>query len=273
MKKSLILILLFAFITAFSQPVTLKWERKVAGVKFRGEKTFDETYGFGPEKVNAYKFGVDNGAVILEGKDSYVFLSNPIFGTEGNQSFQDILPLPLPYPPKSIQNGRPWNLYPDSIPPYREHYYIARKQYGAGWIQYNLYYRNAEDAWIWDYFGVTEWIKKYPPEVEMIPNPAWFVVDSINQQRKIDYYNVLQANLVMMGYFAFPVIPDGEGVKWFIKNPDRTYTEIPVEVGKYTARNKWVAFYDPDHMQWAGAVQRTFLWADRNKIVKTLVKY
>lgn len=271
MKNSLILILLFACITAFSQPITLKWQKRSLGITWTGQKTFDETYGFGESKVNSWKFGVDDGSQVLQGAQAYAFLSSPTWGPD-DKPFKDILPVIYPLPPGKLPTGDYWKAYPDTIPPFREKYYVARKPgpIEGSYVQYNLYLRSEADLFIWDYFEVEEWVNEFPLKTVYVDNPAYFEMIVLNEQQRINYVEMLKNELTLMGYFPFPKIPDDEGWRWYQKIEGQ-WVEIPVVQGKFADKNKWVPVYDLGHMRYDAFMKSTILIKDKDKRVKTLI--
>ena len=238
---------------------------------------FDENYGRIPVRpYSPYKLGLEVNGEYLTGSAALTELNKPIWGENGDQKFEDVLPTLTPAVPMFTMGYYPWHdilEVPEEDPP--NGYEVMLENGG-------LVQRLPLESYpYWHLFGATQW-RKYAPNPTQQPNPEYPIVEAQRAAERQQYKEILQETFTLMSNLVFPTYLydlNKTNLKWFWQEEGQERIEIPVDPEHWLAGNGRLKLvmkplpesYQTGSSQWDGAVSRTILITPADRKVKALL--
>jgi hypothetical protein len=206
---------------------------------------------------------------------AYNQLIQPIWGPNGNQTFDEVLP-DLTAEQQPVYSVSNWHPFDPSNMPTQAGMYITRKLIpGDPYHRYMTFQAMPLESVIyWGLIGVEEYLPAGEPYFTDEPNPEYLENIAVRAAEKAQYKQLLFDTFVMLGDATFPIIydnlyPKPQTVTWWLK-VDGSWMEIPVVNGKYNTSRKfvpWLAAQNINFPKWDGYVQRTILAPNRIRLL------
>lgn len=260
MKTLKILLCLLAFTTIVqAQQTTLKWS---ANGMYRME-VFDWQYGrYGRGSTSPYKLALETQDGYLYGTQALTELRKPVWGENGDQTFEDILPVLTPAVPQFIWDPTatfPWypfdkndtSTWPTSDPDNGRGWECEAPSGIPGAHQYfqNMPYTTAN---IWGMLNIFQYRKQKVmiDEPLPVPNPMYPIIEAQRNAERAEYLHILQTTFTLMGNYSFPSFRSAPAtnLRWYLKQEgEETFAEIPVDPNYWLASptGGWIKLMRP----------------------------